>query len=212
MERRSGTSLLIHLLHWPILALGPGKRLGLWVQGCSIHCEGCISRATWPFDEKRAVGVRKLLRKIARVFETEHLDGLTVSGGEPFDQGEAFPAFLKGLRKLGINDVLVFSGYKHDDLLARYPEIPELLTTLVDSPFELGNETDAAWKGSGNQTMTLFRPEYQDRYSRWAAAKKGGLQIVSDAEIVAVAGIPYQRDVPGIKEKIANHIIFLHSR
>jgi anaerobic ribonucleoside-triphosphate reductase activating protein len=152
------------------------------------------------------VDVRKLLRKVAHVFETEPLDGLTVSGGEPFDQGEAFLPFLKGLRKLGINDVLVFSGYKKDDLLARYPEIPELLTTLVDSPFELGNETDAAWKGSGNQTMTLFRSEYQDRYSRWAAAKKGGLQIVSGAETIAVAGIPYQRDVPAIKEKIAEEI------
>jgi anaerobic ribonucleoside-triphosphate reductase activating protein len=152
------------------------------------------------------VDVRELLRTIAHAFETELLDGLTVSGGEPFDQCKAFLPFLKALRKLCINDVLVFSGYKKDDLLARYPEIPELLTTLVDSPFELGNETDAVWKGSGNQTMTLFRPEYQDRYSRWASAKKGSLQMVNDAETIAVAGIPYQRDVPGIKEKIAKEI------
>jgi anaerobic ribonucleoside-triphosphate reductase activating protein len=152
------------------------------------------------------VDVRKLLRTIARAFETEPLDGLTVSGGEPFDQAEAFLPFLKGVRKLDINDVLVFTGYPKYALLARYPEIPELVTTLVDGSFELGNETDAAWKGSGNQTMTLFQPGYQDRYSRWAAAKKGGLQIVSDAETIAVAGIPYQRDVPRIKKKIANEI------
>ena len=33
--------------HFPVTALGPGPRLGLWVQGCHLACPGCMSRDTW---------------------------------------------------------------------------------------------------------------------------------------------------------------------
>lgn len=35
-------------LHFPVTALGPGERLGIWFQGCSLGCQGCISPDTWP--------------------------------------------------------------------------------------------------------------------------------------------------------------------
>ena len=34
-------------VHFPVTTLGPGQRLGLWFQGCSIRCAGCISADTW---------------------------------------------------------------------------------------------------------------------------------------------------------------------
>ena len=34
-------------IHFPVTTLGPGRRIGIWFQGCSIRCPGCISMDTW---------------------------------------------------------------------------------------------------------------------------------------------------------------------
>ena len=38
---------------YPVTVLGPGKRIVVWTQGCSIRCKGCMSIHTWTFDEKK---------------------------------------------------------------------------------------------------------------------------------------------------------------
>ena len=43
----------ISRLHFPVTTLGPGRRLGIWFQGCSIQCRGCISIDTW--DKTRGI-------------------------------------------------------------------------------------------------------------------------------------------------------------
>ena len=40
--------IALNRLHWPVTVLGPGRRVGIWMQGCSIGCRGCVSRDTWP--------------------------------------------------------------------------------------------------------------------------------------------------------------------
>ena len=39
--------------HYPVTALGPGRRIGLWLQGCALACPGCISQDSWAFAEVR---------------------------------------------------------------------------------------------------------------------------------------------------------------
>ena len=41
-------AIALNRLHWPVTVLGPGRRVGIWMQGCSIGCRGCVSRDTWP--------------------------------------------------------------------------------------------------------------------------------------------------------------------
>jgi anaerobic ribonucleoside-triphosphate reductase activating protein len=167
-----------------------------------------MSPDTWAFDGGNALDVDVLLSELSGFFDgTPPLDGLTISGGEPFDQPEALLRLLRGIGELGIQDILVFSGYRAETLLARYPEIPVLITALVDGPFEAGNETESGWKGSANQTMRLFRPEFEERYSRWAETQKGGLQMATNPRGIFIAGIPRQKDVAQILEKVASTIL-----
>lgn len=49
-------NIYINNAHFPVTVLGPGA-LGIWTQGCSIGCKGCVSRDTWPEDETEALGV-----------------------------------------------------------------------------------------------------------------------------------------------------------
>lgn len=39
--------LYLSRIHFPVTTLGPGNRIGIWFQGCSIQCQGCVSVDTW---------------------------------------------------------------------------------------------------------------------------------------------------------------------
>src|SRR6185295_15428379 len=79
----SSTAIAVSRIHFPITALGPGSRIGIWLQGCSIRCEGCISMDTW----NPGIGITTLsevARHLAPMWS--QATGITISGGEPFDQ------------------------------------------------------------------------------------------------------------------------------
>ena len=68
----------------------------MWFQGCSIRCRGCVSRDTWEFRGDAWVEVDRLVAWIHSL-DRDRLDGVTVSGGEPFDQPDALAALLDGI-------------------------------------------------------------------------------------------------------------------
>ncbi|HAU1321526.1 TPA: radical SAM protein, partial [Legionella pneumophila] len=43
--------IYISRVHFPVTTLGPGHRIGIWFQGCSIRCPGCISTDTWNINK-----------------------------------------------------------------------------------------------------------------------------------------------------------------
>jgi anaerobic ribonucleoside-triphosphate reductase activating protein len=124
--------LSLSKLHFPITALGPGRRIGIWVQGCSIRCAGCMSRDTWAFSEGDEP-VDALLNRMAP-WLTE-ADGVTISGGEPFDQPHGLLTLLSALSERFDGDVLVYSGYRFEVLEARHGDALALIDALISEPF-----------------------------------------------------------------------------
>jgi anaerobic ribonucleoside-triphosphate reductase activating protein len=162
-----------------------------------------MSRETWPPGGGESIATDRLACIIEGFFESGRADGLTVSGGEPFDQPEALMRLLRSLNVAGVRDILVFSGYKMENIALRHPGVSGLVAAIIDGPFELGGETEACWKGSANQAMTLFRPELSEIYGAWAEAKKGALQVLARGREKFIAGIPRQGDADRIRESIA---------
>jgi anaerobic ribonucleoside-triphosphate reductase activating protein len=109
--------LSLSKLHFPITALGPGRRIGIWLQGCSIRCAGCMSRDTWAFSRDSEPSEGLLERMAPWLTEA---DGVTISGGEPFDQPYGLLALLARLRERFKGDVLVYSGYEFEALRAQH--------------------------------------------------------------------------------------------
>src|SRR4051794_30769668 len=101
-------NIALSRIHFPLTTLGPGRRIGIWLQGCSIRCPGCISLDTWA-KGRGATTVDAVLDSVRPWLAAA--DGITVSGGEPFDQEAALEALLHGLRARTSADILVFSGY-----------------------------------------------------------------------------------------------------
>ena len=83
----------------PVHALGPGRRVALWTQGCRRRCRGCISPELRP-PGREEVPEPLLASIIRETADREDCGGLTVSGGDPFDQPEALLRLLRLLRSL----------------------------------------------------------------------------------------------------------------
>jgi anaerobic ribonucleoside-triphosphate reductase activating protein len=71
---------------------GPGKRYTIWVQGCSIHCKGCINPDTWDQKAGTKIDIDTLVQDIQSL--NGSIDGITLTGGEPLDQIDGLLQFL----------------------------------------------------------------------------------------------------------------------
>jgi anaerobic ribonucleoside-triphosphate reductase activating protein len=151
----------------PTLHNGPGWRLGIWTQGCSIRCtDRCLSPHLLPTTGGA-------LRQISRVAEwideiladdPRPVEGVTVLGGEPFDQAPAVAALLAEARARRLS-TMVYTGYRLEDLEASSEaEVRTLLgltDLLVDGPFESDCYDDRlAWRGSRNQRLITLSKRY----------------------------------------------------
>ena len=149
-------------------AEGPGARYALWLQGCSIRCPGCCNPHLFEPSGGERVRAAVLLAEMRAV--SDEIEGLTVLGGEPFDQAEALRPVLRGARALGLS-VIVFSGFTLEELRAR-PEVAvgDVLRTidvLVDGRYDASRpETERRWAGSTNQVFHYFTDRYSPAIER----------------------------------------------
>ncbi len=162
-------------------AEGPGKRFALWVQGCSLRCPGCCNPEMLAPDKGGAlVDPAALAREILSL---DGLEGLSVLGGEPFEQPEAL-AELCALVKAGGRSVMIYTGYTLAELRAKQsPAVDALLATvdlLVDGRYEQGRpEKSRRWIGSSNQVMHFLTPRYAVDDPRFATANTVELRFVN---------------------------------
>ena len=83
------TAIHVAKVHVPVTALGPGRRVGIWLQGCSIGCRECVSQDTWP-SSIGETSVAALLPGVTAALRADAtLTGVTISGGEPLEQAVA---------------------------------------------------------------------------------------------------------------------------
>lgn len=155
-------------------AEGPGTRYALWVQGCSIRCPGCCNPEMFVHGrgghEVEADGLAK------RILATQGLEGLSVLGGEPFEQAAAVAEVAKRVRAAGLS-VMVYSGFTLAELRARANAGVEgtaallgEIDLLVDGRYEQSTpEKERRWLGSSNQVMHFLTPRYQPDDSRFLA-------------------------------------------
>ncbi|GJE13271.1 4Fe-4S single cluster domain-containing protein [Methylobacterium longum] len=160
------TALALSRIHFPITTLGPGKRVGVWFQGCSIRCPGCVSMDTWAAG-KGMTTVADVLDTLAPVVSSA--DGLTISGGEPFEQSEALAALLRGWHRLGGGDVLVYSGRALEDLARALSELDGLIDAVIADPFLRAVPQTVALRGSDNQRLVTLTTRGVELFSAYEA-------------------------------------------
>jgi anaerobic ribonucleoside-triphosphate reductase activating protein len=199
-------SLSINKAHWPVTALGYGRRIGLWLQGCSLRCPGCCSQDTWPADKGVQVAVADL---IAWCRETADyaIDGVSISGGEPFEQPEGLLSLLQGLTAWRAEsgremDFLCYSGLPWKQLEQRHADILALLDAVIAEPHVHTLET-APLRGSSNQTVRTLTGLGERRYGTEALKDyaQPRFQMEVDGKRVWFIGIPQRGDLERLQER-----------
>lgn len=195
--------IAINKAHFPVTVLGPGRRIGIWVQGCSIGCKGCVSRDTWPQDASKEMPIAELLAWCEQT-GGHQLDGITISGGEPFEQAEALGQLLQGLarwrerQKLDF-DILCYSGYPLATLRARHASLLDHLDAVIAEPFVDALPSEHPWCGSANQKLVPLSPRGERRYagSQEAPSQAAGkrMQALVEGGRVWYVGIPARGDM-----------------
>ena len=135
---------------------GPGFRVSIFTQGCPHHCEGCHN----PGSHDPAAGKEWTLDEVEKKFTGNPLlDGITLTGGEPFQQPAACAELARRAHQKGLN-VWSYSGYTYEKLreLAQRDEgVNALLSeidVLVDGPFRLNERSlELLYCGSKNQRL-----------------------------------------------------------
>lgn len=134
---------------------GPGIRYTVFFQGCTHVCPGCHNPETHDINAGQTVDTDEI---IARIRAAKFLDGVTLSGGDPFLQPEACAEIAREAKAIGLS-VWAYSGWMFEELLRDEARRKALhhIDVLVDGPFieaqKVGQADTCLWRGSANQRL-----------------------------------------------------------
>ena len=128
------------------LVNGEGIRYVIFTQGCRHGCKGCQNPDTWDFNSGYSVDVAMLADDILK--RKKHLDGITLSGGDPFYQQEECIELLKLLPDL---NVWIYTGFHYEDICDT--ELARMADVIVDGPFVEELRCEGQYFGSSNQRV-----------------------------------------------------------
>jgi anaerobic ribonucleoside-triphosphate reductase activating protein len=144
-------NLRVHAVEPRSRANGPGARFVVWFQGCTLGCPGCFNPTTHSASDGRVVTVDELVSQIP-----DDVEGISLSGGEPFQQPDAAAALLAAARAIG-KSTLVFSGYTREEL---WPELLANVDVLIDGRYVSTERHATGLRGSANQRIHLLTSRY----------------------------------------------------
>lgn len=142
---------------------GEGWRYVIFTQGCSHKCKGCHNPHTWSFQGGKEFNEEEALNEIK---SNALLDGITLSGGDPFFQAEELIAFVKEVKQLGMS-VWAYTGFNFEEFLLfknnckcddriniHMINLLNYIDVLVDGPFiESKKSMECKYRGSTNQRI-----------------------------------------------------------
>lgn len=181
-------------------ALGPGVRAVIWVQGCPLHCAGCIAPDWIPLKAANLFSPEKILEKI----NLDEIDGLTFSGGEPMEQAAGLAEVARLARSCKPLDLICFTGYRYERLLENPPnpgvkELLEQVDVLIDGPYIQAQNDSLGLRGSTNQRVIHLTSRLKD--FDFETQKRRIEVTISDGEL-SLIGIP----TPEFKTAISSFI------
>lgn len=145
-------------------ALGPGRRFVIWLQGCLKNCYNCGS-AEWK-ELKNSILI-KPYDLAQQILDTNEIEGVTVSGGEPILQLRNLNILIGYLRReKRYLTIICYTGYLLEELVAgKDIEINEFLQkidVLIDGPYVDDLNNNKGWRGSSNQRIHFLAGNYKD--------------------------------------------------
>jgi anaerobic ribonucleoside-triphosphate reductase activating protein len=148
--------------------LGPNLRYGLWVQGCQKRCNGCMSPNSLSFAGGEPVLIDVLAAEIMNI---PNIEGITISGGEPFEQAKALADLVIKIRNHRDFGVIVYTGYLYNELESREncTAFIKEIDLLIDGSYVASLDDGKSLRGSSNQKVI----DISGRYSQYLSTHYG---------------------------------------
>jgi len=148
-------NIWLHRIYHNSVVDGPGRRSVVQVAGCSIRCPGCYVPETHNRENGKLAAVASIVEEI--IANRHQHDGVTILGGEPFDQPGPVAELVFRLKRLGIH-VVIYTGNTMATLAKRRdPSVHYIVThvdLVIDGPFIHQLTVNAGeYRGSQNQRL-----------------------------------------------------------
>jgi len=180
---------LFYVMRKGTRALGPGLRYAIWTQGCPFECPGCISPEGRPVEGGSIVDVDDLA---ADIIANTEIEGITISGGEPFVQSASLAALLSRVKADRPQlDVIVFTGFTKDTLkqVEHADELLKYVDLLIDGHYVSELDDGRGLRGSSNQRLYFLTPRLT-AFRDMLETGKRQVEITFRKGGPAVVGIP----------------------
>lgn len=193
----------LNKIQYPIYNLGPGKRIGIWVQGCNLACEGCINQMLWSKRKGKSIPVYEVFNIIKNI--EEGYDGITISGGEPFQQYEQLIAFVYLIKTQTKLNIQCYTGYELNELSTLYQDglYLKFIDYLVDGRYVQSQHEDENIKGSKNQNYYQIINGEAIKFDSDFKSKKWSVNVSLEGNIY-MAGIPMKSDIKNLISDLQN--------
>ena len=127
------------------LVNGDGVRYVIFVQGCKHHCKGCQNQWSWDMGGGVDIPVEMIAEDVRK---HRMIDGITLSGGDPFYQQDECVKLLKLLPEY---NVWIYTGFDYEEIADT--EFAKMADVIVDGPFIEELRCEGKMYGSSNQRI-----------------------------------------------------------
>jgi len=165
-------------------AEGPGRRLAIWFQGCNILCEGCCNIDMQPLIIKHLISNEDLIEIIKESAMKNHLEGVTLLGGEPtIQKGLAHLSHM--IKELGMG-VILFTGRLVEELPS---DLLDAVDLVIDGHYdEFRKDHIRNSIGSINQRMVHITGRYKDMEAWYRSSRPMHVEINNDNQNLIFTG------------------------
>jgi anaerobic ribonucleoside-triphosphate reductase activating protein len=205
----------ISRVHYPVHSLGPGKRMIIWLQGCSLAedgnaCYKCISKDLWDKTLGTEQDVEVFGDEIMEVINNQSIDGITISGGEPTDQSEQLEMLHRQLSSSPKLDWLIFTYKTKDQLHEENTYLYDNFDAFVCGKYNYSLSSSTPLLASSNQELVLNTILARNRYKN--LEKLPRLEyFFTEGKSVEFAGVPLQDEMETISTKLKDKGIVFES-
>lgn len=188
--------------------LGPGNRFAVWMQGCEKKCKNCI----FPDGQKLNGGFFITIGELMEHIKAQpDINGITISGGEPFLQFDALEYLVREIKKEKKYDIMLYSGYTLHEIVDRIGQQKadcffKNIDILIDGEYIDSQNCGSIYRGSENQKIYFFTEKYLSLKDKFYQTKNRDIEFDfgKNHEIIMV-GIPpknfYHEFIANIEEE-----------
>lgn len=156
----------IDRLLYPVHSLGPGDRLAIWIRGCKKRCFNCANPELKLFNPNSEVSMTVIKEMISKI--DKKIDGITITGGEPFCQAKDLFEIITFMLEI-TDDILIFTGYSKKEIYDLNNDYAikciEKATVVIYGEYvdEL-NDNHTPLIASSNQVIEFYNPKINNKY------------------------------------------------